>query len=272
MINNLDLLKQIRNDAEYLVREAGKILTDNQDKFQVVKMKDTVDLATSADLASEKFIMDFIKNKYPDHGIYSEEAGVSGKDKEFQWIIDPLDGTKEYSRGLREYNCLIAIEQNQILSVGAMFRNGVNELYSCQIGCGATLQEKSIRVSDQSDINKSFVGFHVPTKTHPDDKITREMNVLNTLVRTVYRVRPGWDDAKCCGWVARGVLDAHIISASVNKWYDIASGILLVEEAGGIVSDWYGDPIMDRNLSNGVILSNRNIYPAILKLTNFRKE
>jgi myo-inositol-1(or 4)-monophosphatase len=272
MTNTIDVLNQIRNDCEYLVREAGKILAADQATFQIAKMKDAVDLATSADLASEKFIMDFIKNKYPDHGIFSEEAGISGADKEFQWIIDPLDGTKEYSRGLREYNCLVAVEQNKILSVGAMFRNGVMELYSCQKGCGATLQEKTIHVSNQNDFSKSFVGFHVPTRNHPEEKIVREMGVLNKLVRTVYRVRPGWDDAKCCGWVARGVLDAHIISGNVNKWYDIASGILLVEEAGGIVTDWYGDPIVDRNLSRGVILSNKGIYPDILKLIDFKKE
>jgi myo-inositol-1(or 4)-monophosphatase len=269
-MNNLDqdLLREIRSDAQYLVREGGKILAENQKNFTVVKMKDSVDLATSADIASEKFIIDFIKKKYPDHGIYSEEAGVYNSKSEFVWVIDPLDGTKEYSRGLTEYNCLIAVEYREELVIGAMQRNGVNELYSAAAGLGTTLNDNIIQVSSQPELSKAFIGFHVPTSNQPERKISREMEVLNSLVHRTYRVRPGWDDAKCAAWVARGVLDAHIITANVNRWYDIAASIVMVKEAGGDVTDWNGNPIRDRNLTQGMILSNRHIHGALLALIN----
>lgn len=269
-MNDLDntIFLQIRNDSEYLVREASKILAKYQKEFSVVQMKDTVDLATTADIASEKFITDFIRNKYPEHEIYSEEAGQMGKTGDFLWIIDPLDGTKEFVRGLGEYNCLIAIEYKDQLSVCAMYRNGVNELYSAMSHYGASGNNQTIRVSGQTDLSHAFIGFHVPNFSRAENEIDLELKVLGKFVRTCYRVRPGWDDAHYSAWVARGVLDAHVVSANVNKWYDIASGILLVEEAGGKVTDWEGNPIKNHNLDHGIVLSNGIIHETLIELIN----
>jgi myo-inositol-1(or 4)-monophosphatase len=261
------LLSQIQQDAEHLARTASDILRDEQEKFTIQTFKDSagVDIATSADLKSEKYIMDFIHRKYPTHGIYAEESGVTETNGHYVWVIDPLDGTKEYVRGLSEYNCLIAVEYKNEVVVGVIFRNGVNELYSALKGESGRLNGKPIHVSGEVDISKAFIGFHMPTKALNDGKIEFQMNVLNRFVKQSYRVRPGWDDAKCAGWVARGVLDAHVIFDFAG-WYDIAPAVLLVEEAGGIVTDLSGNPIINRHLSNGMILSNKAIHPKILDI------
>jgi len=254
----------LRSDAEEWVTEAAKILALYQDKASVVQMKDTVDLSTTADIASERFLIDAIQKKYPTHAIYSEESGNLAGNSEYVWVIDPLDGTKEYARGLREYNCLLALERNGELVVGAMYRNGVTDLMSAARGFGVSVNGKPIHVSKQEDMTKAFIGFHIPVQNNPVELIDMEMRVMTALIKTAYRVRPDWNDAKGCSWVARGVIDAYILSANVNQWYDIATGILLVEEAGGKVTDWYGFPVTDRNLSKGIVLSNGLLHDQIL--------
>jgi fructose-1,6-bisphosphatase/inositol monophosphatase family enzyme len=268
MENTNDFYHQLQMDAEFLVREAGKILAECQDNFSVVKMKDPVDLATNADIAAEKFITDFIRRKYPGHGIFAEESGSYQSDRDFIWIIDPLDGTKDYCRGLTEYNCLVAVEYKGKVVAGTMQRNGINELYSASSGNGVILNQKSITVSSQTDIAKSFVGFHVPKKTQSDEMIKRGINALENLVRHAYRVRPGWDNAKSSGLVARGAFEANVICPDVIKWYDIAPLIIIVEEAGGKVTNWQGAPITNRDLSMGMIISNTHIHDEILKYVN----
>jgi myo-inositol-1(or 4)-monophosphatase len=266
-MNDIDttFLSQIQQDAENLVRQASDILRGEQEKFTIQKIKDSagIDIATSADLKSEKYILDFIHRKYPIHGIYAEESGVTETKGDYVWVIDPLDGTKEYVRGLSEFNCLIAVEYKNDVVVGVIFRNGVNEVYSVRKGESGRLNGKPIHVSGEGDLSKAFIGFHMPTKALSDKNIEYQMKVLNRFVKQSYRVRPGWDDAKCAGWVARGVLDAHIIFNFVG-WYDIAPAVLLVEESGGVVTDLYGNPIRNRDISHGMILANRAIHSNVL--------
>lgn len=266
-MDNQDLYKQIRNDTEYLASEAGKILADTQDKFKVVKMKDAVDLATSADLASEKFIIDFIKNKYPDHSIYSEEAGIINPNHDFLWIIDPLDGTKEYVKGLEEYNCLIGVEYKNELVVGSVRRNGVNELYSGAQGLGSYLNHKQIHVSNQSDLANSFIGFHMPTRSQTEAQINTELRLLHNLINKTYRIRPAWDDAKSIVWVARGILDGHIIG-KLKGWFDVAAALAILKEAGGTVTDWRGNDIKNQDISHGLVVSNSVIHKNLLNEVN----
>jgi myo-inositol-1(or 4)-monophosphatase len=249
-----------------LVKGAIKILKKRQKSAHVAVMKDEVDLATTADLASEKFIITAIKKRFPNHGIYSEEAGEVSDIGDYVWTVDPLDGTKEYARGGREYNTLIAVEQNSRLVASAMARAGIQADYSASSGNGTRRNGEDILVSKTSDIAKSFVGFHVPTRANPEEFIDKGVRLLDKLVHVTYRVRPGWDDAYYAAWVAEGILDAHVISPNVNKWYDIATGILLVREAGGKVTDWNGEEIAHRNLSHGIILSNGLIHEKLLEI------
>lgn len=265
--------QQLQKDAEYIADRAALLLKRYQKNATVVVQKDIGDFATTADLASEKLIRTYIQKKYPDHSIMGEEGGLTDKHSQYLWIIDPLDGTKEYARGIPEYNCLIAVEHNGKLVVGVMRRNGFNETYSSVAASGAWGNKKPIHVSTESDLSRSYVGYHLPIPTSATSRkdIERHFEVLKELTFSCYRIRPSWDDAKSMAWVSQGILEAHIIPAELkNEWHDLASGILLVQEAGGQVTHLDGSPLNTPERGKGFILSNGHIHSQLLELT--RKE
>lgn len=265
--------RQLREDAEFIVNRACKLLSRYQKKATVVVQKDIGDMATTADYAAEKLIREFIQKKYPYHSIIGEEKGLTKKQSEYLWIIDPLDGTKEYARGLSEYNCLVAVEHKGTLVVGVLQRNGTNEVYSAEAQRGAWRNKKQLHVSDQSDLSRSYVGYHlpIPTATASHHDVERHFDMLKTLTFACYRVRPGWDDARQLAWIAQGILDAHIIPVELkNEWHDLAPGILLVQEAGGVVTHLDGSPLQAYERQKGFIASNGHIHDQLLSF--IRKE
>lgn len=269
MNDNRPSYQELQKYAQYVVQKAGKLLDSLQGSQTVAVMKDEVDLATSADLTSEQKIISLIHKKFPAHGIYSEEAGKSAHTSEFVWIIDPLDGTKEYARGVKEYSVLIALERKGELIVGAIQRNGINELYSCSLGNGATFNGKQIYVSEESNLEKSFVNFHLPSKSKAKEEIAIDMKILQSLIGVSYKVRAFFEDAKSLGYVARGIFGALVMPGGLkNGWWDLAPGILLVQEAGGVVTDWDGNRIKNHNLSNGIVASNGKLHKKLLEIIN----
>lgn len=258
--------QQLQKDAERIVEKAATILISYEKKFSLYKQKDEIDVATTADTETEKFIIGEIHKKYPDHGIYGEEFGKSTESSEYTWIIDPLDGTKEYVRGLGEYNCLIAVEEKEKLVAGVMKRIGKNALYASSKGNGAFLDGNPIHVSKTDTLILSFVGMHFPNSKNTKEEIDRGVRIIHDLISKTYRLRPTWDDARLLGWLARGAIDGYIIPAHLNYWYDVAPSILLVEEAGGKITDWNGNPIKNRDLSKGVVASNGHIHKQLLEI------
>ncbi len=266
-MTNISTYLQFQKDCEEIVQTAAKLLQTYEQNFTIVEKKDDVDVATSADIASEKLIITSIQQKYPTHSILSEEQGLTDKKSDYLWIIDPLDGTKEFAKGLKTYNVLLALEFQQKLIASAMFTNGPKELYSCSGGNGAYLDGNQIHVSQTSDLKKSLVGFHLPISTAPDISIERSLKILRGLVYATYRVRPTWYEANFFGWVARGAIDAHIVPPDThNDWDDDAAGLILVEEAGGKVTDYNGAEIKNHDLSNGIVASNEVLHEQLLQI------
>lgn len=265
--------QQLQEDAEYIAERAGQLLKRYQKTATVVVQKDIGDFAMTADLASEKLIRTYIQKKYPGHSVMGEEGGLTDKHSEYLWIIDPLDGTKEYARGIPEYNCLIAVEHEGKLVVGVIRRNGLVETYTCAAGGGAWGNKKPIHVSKQADLSRAYIGYHlpVPTSTARRRDVERHFDILKELTFSCYRLRPSWDDAKSMAWVAQGILDAHIIPAELkNEWHDVASGILLVQEAGGKVTHLDGSPVISHDMSKGFLTTNGVIHDELLSI--LRKE
>lgn len=257
----------LAHDAGSFAKEAGGLLAKYQKRAKTLRYKDFMDIVTTADLASEKLLVSLIYKKYPSHTIDSEEMGVKRTASPYTWVIDPLDGTKEYARGVTEYNCLVAVEEHTQVVAGAIWREGVGDLCVCAKGHGSTLNEKPIRVSNTTDLNKSFVGFHVATKALPPDTIDDSLRLLRVLIDECYRVRPGWDDARLLTWVAQGVLDAHIVLPLTNKWCDVAAATLLVQESKGRVTTMKGNIIKNENYrTEGLLTSNGKIHEELLHL------
>lgn len=259
------LYQQLQKDAEAIAQKAAALLTSYEYTFETVVQKDEGDLATSADIASEQLIIREIRSRYPDHSILSEEAGMLAGTAPFTWIIDPLDGTKEYARHAPEYNCLIAIEHHDALVVGIIQRNGINELHSCSKGNGAFLNGKPVRVSTINDLEHAFVSMYIPNRKFPPERIRRDLTILEVLIRHSYRVRGNNDESKAFSWVARGIYDGTIFVPGGGQWYDIAPGILFAQEAGATVTDQDGKPIQNRNADQIIVASNGRIHHALLE-------
>ncbi len=258
--------------AVNVARHASEILSSMQPSATVAVQKDIADIATTADLASEQYILDEIRKAFPTDGIHSEESHDTNTSSPRRWVVDPLDGTKEYAKGLAEYNVLIGLEENNTPVMGVIQRIGPDEVLTATIDGPALYNGTQIHVSKTDDLTRSFIGFHIPSSRNGPDAVQRAMNCVHRIVLSAYRIRPGWDTAQQCSWVARGILDAHIIPACVNSWHDVMEGLLLVERAGGTVTDYAGNPITAGNMENGFVISNGRIHDRLLALIQSSKE
>jgi len=264
-MNDPILYLELQHHAESIVEEAVKILIFHEHSFTIAKQKYMMDVATNADIEVEQFIKTEVRKLYPDHGFVGEEFGGDNAESEYVWVIDPLDNTKEYVRGIGEYNCLVAIEHDKQLVVGVTRRMGHNVRYAGSLGNGSFCDGKQIHVSTTQTLDKAFVGTNMPMKSaHTTDIIHQYMGVLENIIVSSYRLRPLFDDARTFGWVAQGGLDACISLPHSNKWVDVASGLFLVAESGGKVTDWQGNPIQNRDLSKGIVASNGILHEQLL--------
>jgi myo-inositol-1(or 4)-monophosphatase len=201
-----------------------------------VREKGPADLVTEADLASQETIQAIILGAFPKHGFLGEEGG--GKPSEelgYRWIVDPLDGTTNYVHGIPNYSVSIALEQNGKLLVGTVFDPVSGECFSASAGGGAFLNGRKIHVSAVSRMDQAVVAMSFPPG------LTRESPELAEFMRIILLAqslrRYGSSALNLC-FVAAGRFDAYWSSST--KIWDIAAGLLLVEEAGGIVRNRQG--------------------------------
>lgn len=224
--------------SEELVLGAGKILTDHLDVQLTVKKKGHKDLVTEVDLKSEAWIVSKILEKWPGHSILAEEGGTSHttlKDSTFRWIIDPLDGTTNYTHGYPFFSVSIALEISGVVAVGAVYNPSSGELFSARRDGGAFLNEKRIRVSSENKLGNSLVstGF-----SYNRDAVLKNLALFNQIILEARAVRRDGSAALDLCYVACGRVDAFW-EINLNPW-DVAAGLLIVQEAGGIVSHFDG--------------------------------
>jgi len=258
---------QLQKDAEYLIEKAAKILIDHEKNFVIAKQKDEIDAATDADTTAEKLIREFIASKYPTHSIYGEEFGETTRESPYTWIIDPLDGTKEFMRGSGEYGSLLAVKESEKLVVGVFRKIGHTELYSTSKGNGATCNSLPIHVSSATSLFECFIGTHMPTNKHSSDVRELSFKLFKQMTNVCYRVRPSQHDAQTLAWVANGVLDGAIIPIP-EKIYDVAPSLLLIEESGGKITDFNGKPVKITNVIPNLIASNGKIHDQLLNIVH----
>ncbi len=184
-------LHQYRIAAESITRAAGKILLRYFGNADIKDRKsDYGDVTTQADLESEKYIISEIKKSYPDHQILAEESGNTGDTGDFRWIIDPLDGTREYSRGIPLFNVSIALEHKGELLVSAIYRPISRELFSAEKSFGALKNGKSIQTSQTDVLANAILSTQFPFYKNEDEQIRKTFLIFNKLVKKIYRIRP----------------------------------------------------------------------------------
>jgi len=206
-------------------------------KFLVSSKSNINDLVTEADIASEKAIITIIKESFPDHFILSEEAGEIKMDSEYKWIIDPIDGTINFANGIPICCVSIGLEYNGKIIMGAVYNPLMNEFYFAQKGFGASLNDKKISVSNKTEVVNSCLvtGFPYTYLDAPNGPL----QVFEKLIRKGVPVRRLGSAAIDLCWVASGRFDGFY-EHKLQSW-DSAAGFLMVEEAGGKVSDFKGN-------------------------------
>ncbi len=263
-MNSADLQKA-RTFAEKLSKKVGKFLVKNQDKIKITKYKDRQDIQTNIDLQAEKIFIKAIEKEYPSHNIFSEETDPINKGSPYTWFIDPLDGTKEYARGLPIYSCCLSLETEKETLLGVVFIPKTNELYSCAKNLGAYENGKPIRVSKQNKLVNAFIYTRIPP-CKEKGKFGKIWNRLGHITRASYRLRGFQADIISLCWLAKGGVDGHVLLVDDELWLDVSAGILMVQEAGGKVTDTFGNPIKNRDLTKGMFASNGKIHEQLIKI------
>ena len=232
----------------------------NQLEALKVTQKSKNEFVTQVDKGAEAAIIEVIRDHYPDHAILAEESGAAGE-HEFQWIIDPLDGTTNYVHGFPVFCVSIAVAYRGELEHGVVYDPLRQEIFSATRGQGAQLDGRRIRVSKRTALQQALVATGFPFRANLAH-IDRYLGMLRAVMLESSGVRrPGSAALDLC-YVAAGRVDAFW-ELGLSKW-DIAAGALIVREAGGRISDFRGgDGYLD---SGNVVAGNPKVYAALSKL------
>jgi myo-inositol-1(or 4)-monophosphatase len=229
----------LKNTLLKAAQAAGSLMKERFNSgFRIDNKEGVNNLVTEVDHASEKLIMDIIQAEYPGHFILSEETGEIKTDSPHKWIIDPIDGTVNYANGIPICCVSIAVEYEGKMIMGAVYNPFMEEFFFAEKGKGATLNEKSIRVSEKKNVFESCLvtGFPYSYLDTPNSPL----DVFGRLIRRGVPVRRLGSAAIDLCWVAAGRFDGFY-EHKLQAW-DSAAGFLIVEEAGGRVSDFEGQP------------------------------
>jgi myo-inositol-1(or 4)-monophosphatase len=250
-------LQEILCDIKELVKKVGSVQMTNFRKEDLcIESKSTsIDLVTEVDKLSEEIILNHLKKGYPEHAILSEESGKMDKDSDYLWIVDPLDGTNNYANGIPVFAISVALQYKNETLLGVVYAPFIGEMFTAIKGEGAFLNQKKLKIGNKNSLIQSIVatGF-------PYDKATHKANNITYCTRIIPKVR----GFRRCGaaafdlaYVAAGFFDGYW-EMNINPW-DVAAGILLVEEAGGKVVNFRDD----RKVS--IIAGNETICNLLLQ-------
>src|SRR5258706_4967409 len=258
------MFKPVLTDA--VKAGAAEILHFFNGNFKISNKEGVNNLVTEADHASEKAILSVIKSHFPDHQILAEESGEIIQDSSYKWIIDPIDGTVNFAHGI-PINCVsIAIEHEGNVIMGAVYNPHINEFFFAEKGKGATLNDKLIQVSKESNVISACLvtGFPYTYINIPNGPL----EMFGRFIRKGVPVRRLGSAAIDLCWVACGRFDGFY-EHKLEAW-DSAAGYLIVEEAGGKVTDHEGNKFsvyQHKGLS-----TNGKIHDEMIGVINGKKE
>ena len=243
-----------------LTRKAGDTLMKHfRQDWALLKERSTAkEAATKYDKQVDRSIVEEIKRYYPRHSLLTEESGFLEGNPEWLWIVDSLDGTGNFANFNPLFSVCIALMHRSELLLGAIYAPAIDEFYLAEEGKGSYLNGVKIQVSDVSDLNQSYVLY-----CEGGEKDRRRTGEL------LHKVYPHVTDIRKLGsagletaWVAAGKREAYF-TTKIEPW-DVAPGVLLVQEAGGRVSDFQGNPWQPK--TSDLLVSNKKLHHRILGL------
>ncbi len=239
-----------------IARQAGGIMMRHFRKLHdedIERKTNVKDLVTYVDREVESIVMDRLRHEFPDHGLLGEESGLVKEGKGAYFVIDPLDGTVNYTHGVPHFALSIACVENGRTTHGLIFQPAFDEMYYAEIGAGASLNGEKLHVSDKNNLAESLVatGFAcIRAEMNPDG-----MPIFNKLIYRTRDLRRLGAATIDLAYTARGIFDGFY-EMGLSPW-DVRAGALLVEEAGGVISGFAdeSDPLEGNKImaSNGLI-------------------
>ena len=250
------------NTAIKAARRAGNLISRSARNVDLLKVetKRSNDFVTEVDRAAEQEILDVLTKAYPDHSILAEESGQKGQSSEYQWIIDPLDGTTNFIHGFPQYGVSIALSHKGMMTQAVVYDPTRNDLFTATRGGGAFLNERRIRVSKRTRLNEALIGTGFPFRDFKH--LDPYMAAFRELTQKCAGIRRPGAAALDLAYVAAGRLDGFW-EIGLSPW-DMAAGSLLIQEAGGLVTDFEGN--QDFLSSGEIVAGTPKILPQLLQV------
>lgn len=252
------------NFAIQTARDAGRVLAERFGRNLRISNKSELDLVTESDLASERLIIDRIKTHYPRHVILAEESGenapaTEGAQSDWRWIIDPLDGTTNYAHGYPCFCVSMGLERNGTMEIGVIYDPLRDEVFSAERGQGAALNDKRIRVSATPNLSSALLCTGFPYDVRERGEFAHH---FSNFIMNAQGVRRDGAAALDLAYVAAGRFDGFW-EEGLKPW-DVAAGMLLIEEAGGRVSDYNNQPL--NIFTPPILASNGLIHEQMMRV------
>ncbi|OGH12169.1 MAG: hypothetical protein A2857_03275 [Candidatus Levybacteria bacterium RIFCSPHIGHO2_01_FULL_36_15] len=234
--------------------------------YKILPKADVNDALTTSDIVSEDFIINKIIKKFPKYNILSEEKGFIDNNSEFTFVLDPLDGTKEFIRNIPDFNVIGGVQYNGEMVLGIVYKPMTEEFFWSRINSGAYLGKRKIHVSKISDLNKSYIYTIIPllsTKKNISDLSWKKLSELN---RKVYRMRGMGNTSSAFCLIAKGSFEGYVNTIGLIKGlWDVGPSIIILKEAGGTISNLQGSIWKpERDLNKGLIASNGLIHEKLI--------
>jgi myo-inositol-1(or 4)-monophosphatase len=249
------------NTAVRAARNAGELIlrsSDNIGRLQI-DQKGKNDYVSEVDRMAEREIISIIKSAYPDHSILAEESGAH-QGNDFVWVIDPLDGTTNFLHGFPQYAVSIALKHKGRIEVGVVYDPLRDELFTAKRGGGAMLNSRRLRVTNQNNLQGALIGTGFPFKS--DQHMTAYLGMFRALATGSAGLRRAGSAALDLAYVAAGRLDGFW-EIGLMEW-DMAAALLLVKEAGGVVTDFsFNDKYLE---SGNVIAASPKMHQIMYQL------
>jgi myo-inositol-1(or 4)-monophosphatase len=252
------------NFAIQTARDAGRLLAARFGRSLRISNKSELDLVTESDLASERLIIDRIKTHYPRHAILAEESGTSapagdGTTNDWRWVIDPLDGTTNYTHGYPCFCVSMGLEHQGRLHLGVIYDPIRDEMFSAERGEGASLNGKRIQVSTNPNLSSALLCTGFPYDVRERSEFARH---FANFIMNAQGVRRDGAAALDLAYVAAGRFDGFW-EEGLKPW-DVAAGVLMIEEAGGRVSNYLNEPF--NIFTPPILASNGLIHEQMMRV------
>ena len=248
---------ELRDFAVSIAQEAGAILRDGWGRVHHPERKGRIDLVTEYDRRSEALLLARVRARFPDHAILAEESGASGATAGFRWLIDPLDGTTNFAHNYPFFCVSIGVECSGELVAGVVHDPVRGETFAAAAGLGATLDGRPIHVSDIARLEDALLvsGFHYSIRERPEPTFT----LFREFLMRAQGVRRDGSAALNLCYLACGRFDGFW-EARLSPW-DMAAGVLLVREAGGLVTNFSGKAF--RLEGHQILAANPGLHAAM---------